>query len=227
MFCICRCNFMPSLENWNWGGLINISFIVSFRHMHPYISCYTQCSLECKNYEVMHRFRDKIRQARSWFFGLLLRRIRDVQECFKEAPECPEVASELVPDIFEFWDLFLFLFIFLATNIDCKSILQKTLKQSVIFTRIVLPCLCVLFFFSKSSGRNNAKYAFQYTFENNTTQQAKKKKKKKRKNKVGSPSRWYSRSVSHPVPNPARKGLNWVALLKNQVSLGLLRDTYL
>ena len=147
MFCICRCNFMPSLENWNWGGLINISFIVSFRHMHPYISCYTQCSLECKNYEVMHRFRDKIRQARSWFFGLLLRRIRDVQECFKEAPECPEVASELVPDIFEFWDLFLFLFIFLATNIDCKSILQKTLKQSVIFTQIVLPCLCVLFFF--------------------------------------------------------------------------------
>ena len=68
------------------------------------------------------------------------------QECFKEAPECPEVASELVPDIFEFLDLFLFLFIFLATNIDCKSILQKTLKQSVISTRTVLPCLCVLFF---------------------------------------------------------------------------------
>ena len=39
-------------------------------------------------------------------------------------------------------------------------------------------------FFSKSSGRNNDTYAFQYTFKNNTTQQAK-KKKKVRKNKVG------------------------------------------
>ena len=48
-------------------------------------------------------------------------------------------------------------------------------------TRTVLPCLC--FYFSKSSGRNNAKYAFQYTLKNNTTQYAK-KKKKKRKNKV-------------------------------------------
>ena len=37
----------------------------------------------------------------------------------------PEVASELVRDIFEFFDLFLFLFIILARNIDCKSILQK------------------------------------------------------------------------------------------------------
>ena len=41
----------------------------------------------------------------------------------------PEVASELVRDIFEFFDLFLFLFIILARNIDCKSILQKTSKQ--------------------------------------------------------------------------------------------------
>ena len=36
------------------------------------------------------------------------------------------------------------------------------------------------FYFSKSSGRNNAKYAFQYTFKNNTTRYAKKKKKKKK-----------------------------------------------
>ena len=41
----------------------------------------------------------------------------------------PEVASELVRDIFEFFDLCLFLFIILARNIDCKSILQKTSKQ--------------------------------------------------------------------------------------------------
>ena len=43
-------------------------------------------------------------------------------------------------------------------------------KHIIIFTRTVLPCLC---FFSKSSGRNNAKHAFQYTFKNNTTQCAK------------------------------------------------------
>ena len=81
------------------------------------------------------------------YIGFGTRLGRHGRECFKEAPECPEVASELVPDIFEFLDLFLFLFIFLATNIDCKSILQKTLKQSAIFTQTVLPCLCVLFFF--------------------------------------------------------------------------------
>ena len=40
-----------------------------------------------------------------------------------------------------------------------------------------------VFFFFKSGGRNDAKYAFQYTFKNNTTQFAK-KKEKKRKNKV-------------------------------------------
>ena len=40
-----------------------------------------------------------------------------------------EVASELVRDTFEFSDLFLFLFIILARNIDQKGILHKTLKQ--------------------------------------------------------------------------------------------------
>ena len=50
------------------------------------------------------------------------KRIRDAQECFK-------VASELVRDTFEFSDLFLFLFIILARNIDQKGILHKTLKQ--------------------------------------------------------------------------------------------------
>ena len=33
-------------------------------------------------------------------------------------------------------------------------------------------------FFSKSSGRNNAKHAFQYTFKNNTTQYAKQEEEK-------------------------------------------------
>ena len=55
--------------------------------------------------------------------------IRDAQECLQVAFWCPEVASELFRDIFKFFDLFLFLFIILATNIDCKSILQETLKQ--------------------------------------------------------------------------------------------------
>ena len=48
-----------------------------------------------------------------------------VQECFKVASECPEVPSELVRDIFEFFDLFFLLFIILARSIDCKSILQQ------------------------------------------------------------------------------------------------------
>ena len=38
---------------------------------------------------------------------------------------------------------------------------------SSILLRTVLPCLCL---FSKSSGRNNDTYAFQYTSKNNTTQ---------------------------------------------------------
>ena len=42
-------------------------------------------------------------------------------------------------------------------------------------------CVCILFFFfSKSGGRNNGKYAFQYTFKNNTTRYAKKRKKKRK-----------------------------------------------
>ena len=45
---------------------------------------------------------------------------------FKVAHKCSKVASELVRDIFEFFDLFVF--IILARNIDCKSILQETLK---------------------------------------------------------------------------------------------------
>ena len=38
-------------------------------------------------------------------------------------------SSELVRDILEFFDSFLFLFVILARNIDYKSTLQKTLKQ--------------------------------------------------------------------------------------------------
>ena len=49
-------------------------------------------------------------------------------------------------------------------------------KLIIIFTRTAV----FVFFFSKSSGRNNAKYAFQYTFKYNTTQYTKKKKKKRR-----------------------------------------------
>ena len=54
--------------------------------------------------------------------------------------------------------------------------------------------LCFLFF-SESSGRNDAKYAFQYTFKNNTTQYAK-KKKKKRKNNVWTFTTIFA--VGHP-----------------------------
>ena len=59
-----------------------------------------------------------------------------------------------------------------------SSVLRRSI---IIFSRTVPPCLC--FYFSKSSGRNNAKYTFQYTFKNNTTRYAK-NKRKKRKNKV-------------------------------------------
>ena len=48
---------------------------------------------------------------------------------FQNCTEYCEVASELVRDIFEFFDLFLSLFIILLENIDCKRILKKTLKQ--------------------------------------------------------------------------------------------------
>ena len=46
-----------------------------------------------------------------------------------------------------------------------------------------LPDLCFVFvfFFSKSGGQNNPKYAFQYTFNNNTTQYTKKEGKKERR----------------------------------------------
>ena len=59
--------------------------------------------------------------------------------------------------------------------------------------------------FSKSSGRNNAKYAFQYTFKNYTTQYAK-KEKRKRKSKVGTFKTIFAVGA-HPVPNPAQQGL--------------------
>ena len=62
-----------------------------------------------------------------------------------------------------------------------------------------------VFFFSKSSGRNNAKYAFQYTFKNYTTQYAK-KEKRKRKSKVGT-FKTILAVGAHPVPNPAQQGL--------------------
>ena len=49
--------------------------------------------------------------------------------------------------------------------------------------RTALPHLCFVFVsvFSKSGGRNNAKYALQYTFNNNTTQYAKKEEKKEQR----------------------------------------------
>ena len=61
----------------------------------------------------------------------------------------------------------------------CTTITRS--KLIINFTRTVLTSLC--FFFSKSSCRNNAKYAFQYTFKDKTTKYAK-RKKKKRKNTV-------------------------------------------
>ena len=56
-----------------------------------------------------------------------------------------------------------------------------TARSIISFAGTVLPCLSL--YFSKSRGRNNAKYAFQYTSKNKATRYA--KKKKKRKNKVG------------------------------------------
>ena len=60
-------------------------------------------------------------------------------------------------------------------------------------------CTALFVFFSKSAGRNNAKYDFQYTFTNKTGQHGKRKKKKQR-TKQG-PSRGSSRRVTHPVTN--------------------------
>ena len=47
--------------------------------------------------------------------------------------------------------------------------------------------------------------------------------KKKTKNKVHDDN--YSRCVTHPVPNPARQSLTWVALLKNRERLPFVRKT--
>ena len=60
-----------------------------------------------------------------------------------------------------------------------SSVLRRSII--IIFERTVPPCFW--FYFSKSSGRNNAKYAFQYTFKNNTTRYAKNKKEKKERTK--------------------------------------------
>ena len=68
---------------------------------------------------------------------------------------------------------------------SAKFQLCTTAGSIIIFMRTWLPYLCfvfVCFFFSKSGGQNNAKYAFQNTFKNNTTQYAKKKKKKRKNN---------------------------------------------
>ena len=68
-----------------------------------------------------------------------------------------------------------------------KYWLQKYFKENIeAICNFHANCTAVFvcsFILSKSSGRNNAKYAFQYTFKNNTTQYA--KKKKRRQNKVG------------------------------------------
>ena len=48
---------------------------------------------------------------------------------------------------------------------------------SAVLQVFVFVCLFVFF---KSSGRNNAKYAFQKTFKNNTTQYAEKEQEEKK-----------------------------------------------
>ena len=73
-----------------------------------------------------------------------------------------------------------------------KFQLCTTARSIIIFMQLYCP---VCLFFSKSGGRNNAKYAFQYTFKNDATQYAK-KKKKTRKNKVGTFTPIFA--VGHP-----------------------------
>ena len=51
---------------------------------------------------------------------------------------------------------------------SAKFQLCTTAQSIIIFMRTAIPCLCFVCIFSKSGGRNNAKYAFQYTFNNNT-----------------------------------------------------------
>ena len=90
-------------------------------------------------------------------------------------------------------------------------------KLIIIFPRTVLPCLC---FFSKSIGRNNDTYAFQYTFKHNTTKQAK-KKKKKRKNKVVTFTTMFAVSyLSSSSPRPT--GLNLSGATKKPSFSGVI-----
>ena len=83
--------------------------------------------------------------------------------------------------------------------------------------------VCV--FFSISSGRNIAKYAFQYTFKKHQT--IRKKEEEEKKDQSRETSRRYPQWVTNPVPNSAWQGLTWGALLKNlDFRDGKLRDTY-
>ena len=83
-------------------------------------------------------------------------------------------------------------------------------------TAISVLCFC---FFSKSGGWNNAKYGFQYTFNN-----MQKWRRRKERTTYG-PLQRHSQLITHPVLNPDRQGFTWV-LLPNRVLPGLLRDTY-
>ena len=82
-----------------------------------------------------------------------------------------------------------------------RRLLCTTARSIINFMRTALSCLC--FFFCKSGGRNNAKYAFQYTFKHclkMTPHNMKKKKKKKLERTKYGPSRPYTRWVTHPIP---------------------------
>ena len=95
-------------------------------------------------------------------------------------------------------------------------------KPLIIFPRTVLPCLC--FFFLNPAAEIMIHMLFNTLFKV-TPHNRQKRRKRKERIKLG-PSRRCSRWVTHPVPNPARQGLTWGALLKNRVSRELLRDTY-
>ena len=84
---------------------------------------------------------------------------------------------------------------------SAKFRLCTTVRSITIFSRTALPHLCFVLFVSKFGGRNNVKYAFQDTFNNNTTQNAK-NKKKKRKNNVWTFTTMFA--VGHPSSSKLR-----------------------
>ena len=96
-----------------------------------------------------------------------------------------------------------------------RRLLCTTARRTIIFVRTALSCLCC---FSKSGGRNNAKYAFQYTFKHCLKMTPHNMKKRRWRN-------WKEQSmdlhdhIRGGSPIQFRQGLIWLPQL-NRVARG-------